>query len=321
MTKEFKDWIDEFVENGANPKDVTNWPKNAGGEGGMVVVDDLPEEGDPTLLYKLPDGTIWSCVNKTETRTICDLKVGQSYKLVENIAFNELQNIYENITLNHVPFVENQEYPEIQVETDAMTGNQKYQYCTSIDDTAYYYIDYESAPGTIDLQYTGAITESPDVEITQYFVNNLQAGATLEDLIPLFQNSSHTEEVTYSEWSQINGGKQLYQHTITLITGSQTIKKSYASLTIINSSASQFTISGVFNYFKDKGFKETTQEHPDAYYPATGVFNSNDSYAIYGIFVYIDETYGEEYLYVVHLDSNYPDNFTPEDIIDTVIAL
>ena len=120
---------------------------------------------------------------------------------------------------------------------------------------------------------------------------------------------------------QGGGGTQLYQHTITLITGSQTIKKSYASLTIINSSASQFTISGVFNYFKDKGFKETTQEHPDAYYPATGVLNINNSYAIYGIFVYIDETYGEEYLYVVHLDSNYPNNFAPEDIIDTVIAL
>lgn len=31
MAKEFKDWVDEFVENGANPKDVTNWPEEAGG--------------------------------------------------------------------------------------------------------------------------------------------------------------------------------------------------------------------------------------------------------------------------------------------------
>lgn len=31
MTKEFKDWLDEFVDNGANPKDVTNWPEEAGG--------------------------------------------------------------------------------------------------------------------------------------------------------------------------------------------------------------------------------------------------------------------------------------------------
>ena len=46
MAKEFKDWVDEFVENGANPKDVTNWPENAGGgQGGtgsnylMTIMD------------------------------------------------------------------------------------------------------------------------------------------------------------------------------------------------------------------------------------------------------------------------------------------
>ena len=31
MAKEFKKWIDEFVENGADPADVTKWPENAGG--------------------------------------------------------------------------------------------------------------------------------------------------------------------------------------------------------------------------------------------------------------------------------------------------
>lgn len=31
MAKEFKKWIDEFVENGANPKNVVNWPEEAGG--------------------------------------------------------------------------------------------------------------------------------------------------------------------------------------------------------------------------------------------------------------------------------------------------
>lgn len=37
MAKELKDWIDEFVENGANPKDVTNWPEEAGGTGGSEL--------------------------------------------------------------------------------------------------------------------------------------------------------------------------------------------------------------------------------------------------------------------------------------------
>lgn len=32
MAKEFKKWIDEFVENGANPADVAAWSENGGGE-------------------------------------------------------------------------------------------------------------------------------------------------------------------------------------------------------------------------------------------------------------------------------------------------
>ena len=46
MGKEFKDWINEFVENGANPKNVPDWPENAGGgQGGtgsnylMTIMD------------------------------------------------------------------------------------------------------------------------------------------------------------------------------------------------------------------------------------------------------------------------------------------
>ena len=115
------------------------------------------------------------------------------------------------------------------------------------------------------------------------------------------------------------GGSQLYQHTITLITGTQATKKSYVSLTIINSSASQFTINDVVTYFKDNGFSMDTGEFPNAYYPAIGVLNLNNSYTIYGIYAYISVEYGEEYLDVIHLDGS--DNFTPEDIIDTVIAL
>ena len=38
MAKEFKKWIDEFVENGADAKDVTNWPENAGGGSSIIEV-------------------------------------------------------------------------------------------------------------------------------------------------------------------------------------------------------------------------------------------------------------------------------------------
>ena len=36
MAKKLNDWLDEFVESGADPKDVTDWPENAGGGGNTV---------------------------------------------------------------------------------------------------------------------------------------------------------------------------------------------------------------------------------------------------------------------------------------------
>ena len=50
MAKEFKDWIDEFIENGANPKNVPNWPEEAGG---TKVVTELPEVGEEHTIYEL----------------------------------------------------------------------------------------------------------------------------------------------------------------------------------------------------------------------------------------------------------------------------
>ena len=53
MAKELKDWIDEFVEQGANPKNVTNWPEEATGRGGSVIVDALPAQGKEGTTYLL----------------------------------------------------------------------------------------------------------------------------------------------------------------------------------------------------------------------------------------------------------------------------
>lgn len=63
MAKKFNQWLDEFVESGADAKDVTNWPENAGG--GTTVVANPPLVGDePDLTglevdgakYKVPQG-------------------------------------------------------------------------------------------------------------------------------------------------------------------------------------------------------------------------------------------------------------------------
>lgn len=40
MSKQFKDWLDEFVENGADADNVTEWPKNSGGsDSGSTAID------------------------------------------------------------------------------------------------------------------------------------------------------------------------------------------------------------------------------------------------------------------------------------------
>ncbi len=200
---------------------ATEYLKNKiGGEGGgLILVDELPELGDESLLYKTPDGKIWSCTNGTGI--ICDLKVGESYKLVETISTDYVINTLmgeDGIIGSNTTFVEGQQYPKFQVITDAMTGNQDFAYCPVNDRSyAYYHIDYEVTPDTVNLQYKGNVTKNPDIEITQYFIDNLANDGTIEDLIPLFQNSSHEGEI--STWTQVNGGgsgSRLYLHRIYL---------------------------------------------------------------------------------------------------------
>ena len=63
MGKNFNQWLDEFVDNDANPKDVTNWPEEAGG-GTTVVANPELEGTEPDLTglevdgakYKVPQG-------------------------------------------------------------------------------------------------------------------------------------------------------------------------------------------------------------------------------------------------------------------------
>jgi len=37
MAKQLNKWLDEFVENGADPKNVIEWPENAGGGSSMIL--------------------------------------------------------------------------------------------------------------------------------------------------------------------------------------------------------------------------------------------------------------------------------------------
>lgn len=42
MAKHFGEWLDEFVENGADPNNIVDWPEEASGR---KIVSELPEVG------------------------------------------------------------------------------------------------------------------------------------------------------------------------------------------------------------------------------------------------------------------------------------
>lgn len=39
MSKKLNEWLDEFVENGADPSDITIWPENTGGGGEIITLE------------------------------------------------------------------------------------------------------------------------------------------------------------------------------------------------------------------------------------------------------------------------------------------
>lgn len=60
MVKNLEQWLDEFVDNGADAKDVTNWPENAGGgaskiktvKAGQKIRIDLSKYTKPIYYYE-----------------------------------------------------------------------------------------------------------------------------------------------------------------------------------------------------------------------------------------------------------------------------
>lgn len=60
MVKNLEQWLDEFVDNGADAKDVTNWPENAGGgaskiktvKAGQKIRIDLSKYTKPIYSYR-----------------------------------------------------------------------------------------------------------------------------------------------------------------------------------------------------------------------------------------------------------------------------
>lgn len=66
MAKQLRQWLDEFVNNGADPKNVIEWPSDAGGS---IKVTELPEVGKENTIYELED-TIFNWFGHAFYKTI-----------------------------------------------------------------------------------------------------------------------------------------------------------------------------------------------------------------------------------------------------------
>lgn len=58
MAKKFKNWLDEFVQKGSDPKDVTNWPDNWGQNGGEGSTEPSSGQGIVNNVWKNNNGYI-----------------------------------------------------------------------------------------------------------------------------------------------------------------------------------------------------------------------------------------------------------------------
>ena len=179
---------------------------NEGGTASMVNVDQLPEEGDLKLLYKLPDGSVWSyyeyeeegVINKGYSRldnieivipectpsliSVDSLPTGVDKKFLYKLPDGSIWSYYDyksgNITkkgylrLDNVDIVIPEYTPSmVNVETLPTTGDKKTLYKLP-DGSIWSYYEYESE-GVINKGYSRLddpkITPPEDIPAMQAF--------------------------------------------------------------------------------------------------------------------------------------------------------
>ena len=249
--------------------------------GGMVIVDTLPEVGDPNLLYKLPDGKIWSCVNKTETRIISDLEVGKSFKLSESIPASDYETLGAKVELDDSVRFECSSTSYIEIYKDSSKLDVDYCLGTDLEDPSWVRYTYNYAEPVENVEASLEFFEElPEVEITQTFVDSIaETSYKLEDFIPLFQNSSHTEEVTESTWTQLGGGApKLYLHRIYLGNPTECDRIDF-TMNIYNSRPEPYTdIHDLEAYLISAGLNNTAEEI-ETYENHNGIICARDAYS------------------------------------------
>lgn len=196
-----------------------------GENGGLIKVDELPEVGEEGVLYETPDGKYYTCTNTTETETICDLKVGKSYKFKDKVTAedNKTLSIHLNNEGQYIYLYfddDNEIYITggIEISEGEETIYYSVEYFYQLADSQdYSELIYTSPSASLPedlieptLEGTNPFTEIPSVEINEFFVQKLTDNdMDLLDVAFLFVGGSHTETITTSAWEEL-GGKNKY---------------------------------------------------------------------------------------------------------------
>lgn len=280
MAKTLNNWLDEFVNNGADPKNVTDWPNNGGG--GLTPVDKLPEKGNVNSLYKLSNGEIYSWLHKETQKEVVvyeEMEVGKSYKFKDEVLLSdaakffekmshgeykilvrESERIEENIWFHIIWYPQNRT-PEVSVV------------CGLLDAEDPATIDYNFGEALLGATYIEPTLtrykEIPSMEVTETFVNQLLevAGRTLEDISFLFElKEDHREIVTTVKegWMKVSGPTFLddskIQNSIIYLGD-----ENYDALNLYNTIDEGLDIRYVWRNVDARGIEEVSYDYLNSY--------------------------------------------------------
>ena len=212
MAKEFKDWIDEFVENGANPKNVVKWPEEAGG---TRVVTELPQVGEEHTIYELQE------TSKASYGWIFTLPFPNNSRDIQ-LVFDTYEQM--TTTMNGIKIIEGNTYPVFFVAYIRNT-NQMYMLNPVVTDQPHW--EFRELPKQDDesgtdyafkVEYTeDSITYNYTYYILKEFVGNERpvdsgfeySGITLDDKEVYFGSGKLVyvlTNITYPRWIMLNAG-------------------------------------------------------------------------------------------------------------------
>ena len=219
MGKELKEWLDEFVDNGANPKDVTNWPEEAGGEAKTtleITSEDITVEDDKIVFNRDIAHEIMSMNKRIKVdASIIDPTVaqGQLIGIFTPRAITNYSSIQEGITVyeysttnllldvyrtTYVEFIWDETNDKLYVDANRPTINEDHIVGFST----------ESADGI-------RLTTNPDLRtssINTLRINNLDT-VSISDMPSLLFNANANNELESIEFMQ-NGYSADFTYTI-----------------------------------------------------------------------------------------------------------